>query len=424
MEKLIVHGQRPLNGEIRVNGAKNAALPILAAALLTRDECVFENVPDIEDIRTMVLLLERLGCKIHFDRARHVVKVQAHDVTGCEVPRDLASKMRASFLVSGPLLARIGCVRAPHPGGCAIGRRPVNVDIKGFAMLGANVVQDDGTYSVEAPRLVGQRIYLDYPSHTGTENIMMAACLAEGTTIIKNASAEPEVWALAECLVAMGARIRGAGTSLIVIDGVRELHGISHRVLADRIEAGTLAIAAALTAGDVTLTDLNVAHMDPLTHKLLETGVLVDEGTNQYRVRGRRPLRAVEVQTLHYPGFPTDLQAEFTVLLTQAVGTSIVHERVFDNRLQYTEEIEKMGARIRVAGQTATVEGPTPLKGADVRALDLRCGAALVLAGLIADGQTVISDVHHVDRGYERLDERLRQLGASINRVAAQEAVA
>jgi UDP-N-acetylglucosamine 1-carboxyvinyltransferase len=417
MEKFVIRGGRPLSGEVRISGAKNAALPVMAAALLTSEQCVVDNVPAIDDIRTMVELLAAFGCDVHLDEARHRVTICAANVGNCAIPTDLAIRMRASFLVTGPLLARFGHVEAPHPGGCAIGRRPVNVDIRGFQAMGGQVEQHGTHYVLRAEHLTARHLYLDYPSHTGTENLLMAACLARGRTVIKNASSEPEVVDLAEFLVRMGAHITGAGTPEIHVDGVDELYGVHHRVVSDRIEAGTFAIAGAITGGEVTLRDVVVAHMDPLTYKLREVGVDVVEGDRTYLVRGNWPLRGVEVQTLHYPGFPTDLQSAFATLLTQATGTSIIHERVYDNRLLYAEELRKLGASIRVSGQTATIDGPASLRGEVVRALDIRAGAALVLAGLAAEGTTEITDVYHVNRGYEHVEEKLRGLGASIERV-------
>lgn len=416
MEKLIVTGGKRLSGDVRISGAKNAALPMIAAALLTNEECVFTNVPCIEDTRLMVELLGRLGCEVEFDERRHKVSVCARNVHSLTTPKDLVSKMRASFLVTGPLLARFGEARSPEPGGCAIGTRPKNVDIKGFVSMGAALTMEDGYYVFTSHGMRGEKLYLDYPSHTGTENLMMAACLVPGRTVIKNACAEPEVVALAACLNRMGARISGAGTSVIEVLGVERLRGIKERVIPDRLEAGTYAIAAALAGAEVMLYDLNVAHMDPLTHKLTEVGVEVEEGEGTYLVRSTGRLEAVEVQTLHYPGFPTDLQAPFAVLLTQAKGMSLVHERVFNDRLQYTAELIKMGAQIKVNGQTAEISGPTRLKGTQVKALDIRSGAAMVLAGLVADGETEVCNVHHVYRGYENLEDKLRQLGAEIRK--------
>ncbi len=417
MEKYVIEGGHPLNGDIQVNGAKNAALPIIAAALLTSDECVFDNVPSIADIRNLAEILRQMGCRVDWDETEHRMCISAAALNTFSPPEDLATRMRGSFLVTGPLLARFGQTSAPHPGGCSIGVRPVNVDVKGFTAMGARVLTDDGHYHFEVERLRGQRIYLDYPSHTGTENLLMAACLAQGKTVIKNASPEPEVAALAGCLVRMGANITGAGTSVIEIEGVERLNGVHCRIIPDRIEAGTYAIAAAISGGEVTLRDVITSHMDPLTYKLLEAGVEVVDGPGTYTVRSSMPLNAVEVQTLQYPGFPTDLQAAFVALLTQAQGVSVVHERVYDDRLQYVGEIRKMGADIHVSGQTARISGPRRLQGARVRATDIRAGAALIIAGLSAEGTTEIGDIHHVNRGYEQFDAKLNGLGARITRI-------
>ena len=420
MEKFVIEGSVPIRGTVRPSGAKNAALPIMAAALLTTDECVLDNVPLVEDVRTMAKLLRHLGCQVTIDECEHRVTIKAPDRSelGTAVPLELARKMRASFLVTGPVLARAGHVRAPHPGGCSIGSRPVNVDIRSFAAMGATVGLSDNQYDLRAQQLRGDRIYLDYPSHTGTENVLLAATLAHGTTLLKHASAEPEVADVAACLKQMGARIRGIGTSYLEIEGVDELHGVRYSVMPDRIEAGTFAIAAAISGGEVTIRDLVADHMDPLTHKLRETGAEVEHDNSDYIVRGRRPLRAVEVQTLHFPGFPTDLQAAFATLLTQAEGTSLIHERVYDGRLLYAEELRKMGACVEVVGQSATIFGPSHLTGGIVRALDIRSGAALILAALAADGKTEIRDIFHVDRGYENVETKLRGLGVQIERVS------
>lgn len=422
MERFVIEGQTRLRGDIATSGAKNAALPIMAATLLTTDECVIDNIPLVEDVRTMVKLLRHLGCRVELDEEHHRVTVQApcRESLNCEVPEHLARMMRASFLVTGPILARAGRVRAPHPGGCSIGRRPVNVDIKSFAAMGARVELSANQYDLAADRLRGERIYLDYPSHTGTENVLLAATLAQGTTGLKHASAEPEVADLIACLQGMGARIRGSGTSYLEVDGLDELHGVHYRVMPDRIEAGTYAIAGAISRGDVCVMNVVPDHMDPLTHKLREAGATIEADGDSYHVRGNGRLRGVEVQTLHFPGFPTDLQAAFATLLTQADGTSLVHERVYDDRLQYAAELRKLGACVEVSGQTATVVGPAHLHGGEVRALDIRCGAALILAAIVADGTTAIGDVYHVDRGYEHVEDKLRGLGLKIDRVADQ----
>jgi len=420
MEKFVIDGRGPIHGVVKPSGAKNAALPIMAATLLTTEECVLDNVPLVEDVRTMAKLLRYLGCEVSIDEVQHRVTVRAPERAqlGTEVPLELAQKMRASFLVTGPILARAGQVRAPHPGGCSIGSRPVNVDIRSFAAMGATVVLYDNDYDLRADHLQGDRIYLDYPSHTGTENVLLASTLARGTTVLKHASAEPEVADVAACLQQMGAKIRGIGTSYLEIEGVEALHGVHYQVMPDRIEAGTFAIAAAISGGEVTIRDLVADHMDPLTHKLRESGTNVEYDGSSYHVRGGRSMRGVEVQTLHFPGFPTDLQAAFATLLTQAEGTSLIHERVYDNRLQYAAELRKLGACVDVTGQTATVVGPSRLHGGVVRALDIRCGAALILAALAAAGTTEIRDIYHVDRGYENVEAKLRSLGVHINRVS------
>jgi UDP-N-acetylglucosamine 1-carboxyvinyltransferase len=418
MPRILVEGGSTLRGEVYISGAKNAALPLMASGLLTSDELVLENVPIIEDILVMAELLRYLGARVEVDSKAHRVVIQASEVTDHRVPPHLGRKMRASFLVTGPLLARTGHFRAPHPGGCAIGTRPVNVDIHGMQSMGARVGQDDDEYWAEATALRGTKIYLDYPSHTGTENLLMAACLAEGRTIIKHASTEPEVVNLAQCLTAMGARIMGAGTSVIEIEGVSRLHGAIHIVMPDRIEAGTFAIAGAIAGGEVRLVGVNPLDLDPLTYKLRQAGVEVAEGDASIVVRGTRNLRPVDVQALPFPGFPTDLQAEFAALMTQANGVSTIFERVYENRMGYANELRKLGANIEViSGQVARIRGPAQLYGTTVRALDIRCGAALVLAALAARGTTEILDAHHLDRGYEDMVGKLCSLGAIIRRV-------
>jgi len=413
---LVVEGGHKLDGEVSVAGAKNAALPILAAALLTADECFLENLPDIEDIRNMIALLRELGATVNGEE--HGVVVKADNLRSSAISADLATRMRGSFLAVGPLLGRLGKAHAPHPGGCAIGTRPVSVDLKGFQAMGAEIDRLDGHYALQAQRLVGGRISLDYPSHTGTENLLLAACLAEGTTVIENASVEPEVADLASYLNAMGARIYGAGTGIIQIEGVRRLHGAVYRVMPDRLEAGTFAIAAAITQGAVTIRGRAARYLGALSSKLAETGVSVTAEKELYRVEGKERLSTVDIQTFPYPGFPTDLQAPVGALLTQAHGESSIHETMYDGRLLYVGELQKMGADIQVEGQTALIKGPSHLKGTEVRALDIRSGAAVILAALAAEGQSVILDIGFVDRGYEGIDAKLSQLGARIHRVA------
>lgn len=416
-ERFVIEGGLPLSGTVQLDGAKNAALPIMAACLLTREPCTIHNVPSIEDIRSMAELLQSIGAQVSYPSDSSIT-ISASQITSYAPSPDLMRRMRASFLAVGPLLTRTGHAQAPHPGGCAIGVRPVNVDIRGFVAMGATVRQTNGLYVATAEKgLKGASIYLDYPSHTGTENLLMAAVLARGKTVIKHASVEPEVVDLANFLVKMGARISGIGSTRLEIEGVPELRGCEHSIIPDRLIAGTYAIAAAITQGDVRIERVVPEHMDPVTYKLMETGVLVEEGVDWLRVVGHRPLSAVEVQAIHYPGFPTDLQAAFTALLTQAVGTSIVHERVFENRLLYAAELQKMGADIDVSnGQTAHVVGPTHLTGTTVRALDIRSGAAVILAALAAEGTTIVEDVRHVSRGYADIVGTLSSLGASIRR--------
>jgi len=419
-ERFVIQGKLPLHGSVQVCGAKNAALPVMAACLLTQDRCTIHNVPDIEDIGSMARVLESVGARVVF-LGNGAIAIQASDVFPCCPPDAVMRRMRASFLVVGPLLARIGEAQAPHPGGCDIGVRPVNVDIRGFQAMGAKVSQVDGNYIARSlhGRLHGTSIYLDYPSHTGTENLIMAAVLARGTTIIKHASVEPEVVDLANFLVSMGAKISGIGSTRLEIEGVQELHGSDYSVIPDRLAAGTFAIAAAITGGEVRVENLICEHMDPVSYKLIESGNEVEEGDGWIRVAGRRPMASVEIQAIHYPGFPTDLQAAFGALLTQANGISIIHERVFENRLLYAGELRKMGATVDVEGQTAHITGPASLTGTTVRALDIRSGAAVILAGLAAEGTTIVEDVHHVSRGYEDIVGTLSSLGANIRRETA-----
>lgn len=412
-QQLLVQGGSPLVGTVRVGGAKNAALPMMAAALLTSEPCVIHNVPWIDDIATLAQVLRFLGAAVEF-RRDHTVVVEANSMTSTQAPADLVKKMRASFLVMGPLVARFGQAQAAQPGGCDIGIRPVNVDIDGFREMGAEVGQTEEAYEVRCARLRGAEIYLDYPSHTGTENLLMAACLADGWTVIKHASTEPEVVDLAEYLTALGARIQGAGTSTVTVEGVERLHGCEYTVMPDRLIAGTFAAAAAMTGGDITIESVIPEHLDAVIYKLQKIGVGVEVNGSWLRSTARDALHSVDIQAIHYPGFPTDLQAVFGALLTQADGMSTIHERVFENRLGYADELQAMGAHVEVEGQTARVFGPTPLHGAQVRALDIRTGAALILAGLVGEGETTITDAQVVERGYEDLVELLQDLGGNI----------
>jgi len=415
-ERIRTIGGRVLRGRVAIGGAKNAALPAMAAALLTEEECVLENVPLLEDVVVMTELLRALGAEVDLDTERHRVRIRAAEIESFEPPPELVARMRASFLVTGPLLARFGRARSIPPGGCQLGSRPVDVDLRGFRKFGAQVEVTESGFELRSGRLRGCEIYMDYPSHTGTENLLMAACLAQGTTTILNAAAEPEIVNLGQILQDMGARISGLGTSRIVVQGVDRLRGYRASVLPDRLEAGTLAIAAAITHGEVILDHVREADMAPLTHKLREAGAEVWWSESSMLVRALGPLYATEIQALPFPGFPTDLQAAFAVLMTQAQGRSRIFERVFNDRLRYTSELRRMGARIELIDrQQAIIEGPVKLQGTAVRALDIRSGACLVLAGLVAEGETIVLEAHHLRRGYEDLVGKLAALGADIH---------
>jgi UDP-N-acetylglucosamine 1-carboxyvinyltransferase len=417
----LIEGGRPLRGRVTIGGAKNAALPLLAATLLTSEEVTLTQVPDLADIATMVEILQALGAQVEWNRPGKRIKVRAETITSTAVPAELVRKMRASFLVSGPMLGRVGEMQASTPGGCQLGARPVDVDVRGFRRMGAEVEFTERTVSAKVAALRGARIYMDYPSHTGTENLLMAATLAEGRTTIANASCEPEIVALGTMLNRMGARISGLGSPIITVEGVDRLRGVSEPILPDRLEAGTYAIGAVITGGEVQIHNVRAFDMLPLTAKLQDAGAEVWVNEDTMLVRGGGELRAVEVQTLPFPGFPTDLQAAFAVLMTQATGVSKLNERVFEDRLRYTEELRKMGADIHVEkfgpdryGTRAEIVGPTKLHGADVRALDIRAGAGVVLAALVADGHSIVRDVKHIDRGYDGFVAKLRSLGAAI----------
>lgn len=410
-----IRGGSRLKGRVSVDGAKNATLPAMAAALLTDEECLLENVPILEDVLVMTELLRWLGADVELDETNHRLRIRAAKITRFDAPAELVEKMRASFLVSGPLLARFGRALSSPPGGCKLGARPVDVDLRGFQRMGAKVDQSDGYYAMTASRLNGADLYMDYPSHTGTENLLMAATLSRGATTIVNAASEPEIVFLGSLLEDMGARLNGVGTPHLQVQGTDRLRGYRASVLPDRIEAGTLAIGAAITGGEVVLDHVSESDMLPLSHKLMEAGAEVWWSGPSMMIRGTGELRATEIQALPFPGFPTDLQAAFAVLMTQAEGHSRIYERVFNDRLRYTEELKKMGADIAVQGhQEATIFGPTQLTGADVRALDLRCGASLVLAGLVASGTTRISDIQHIKRGYENIVEKFGKLQANL----------
>lgn len=417
MEQLKINGGRRLVGEVRISGAKNAALPILAASLLTAEELVLHNVPDLADVRTMLRLLEGMGVKI--ERSGSDVRLCAGAVTSTEAPYELVKTMRASVLVLCPLAARFGSATVSLPGGCAIGARPVDQHIKGLRALGAEVEIDHGYVKAKAGRLVGTRIVTDMVTVTGTENLIMAAVLAEGETVIENAAREPEVVDLCDCLTAMGAKISGAGTSVIRIEGVRSLHGAEHRVIPDRIEAGSFFVAAVVTGGDVLATHCCPKHLVAVLDKLAEAGAKLDVGEDWVRVRMDGRPKAVSLRTAPYPGFPTDMQAQFMTLDCVAQGTARITETIFENRFMHVPELVRLGAQISIEGHTAIVQGVSALMGATIMATDLRASASLVIAALAAGGSSTVDRIYHLDRGYERMEEKLRCLGADIVRVKA-----
>jgi len=416
-QTLAIRGGRPLRGSVEIGGSKNATLGAMAACLLVDGECILENVPRIDDVEQMALVLRSLGAAVDWDDA-HVLRINGAGVNKTCPDRELVGSLRGSFLVMGALLGRFGEASCPPPGGDVIGQRPIEVHLEGFRRLGAETGIDADTFHARAKELRGSAFFADYPSVLGTQNTMMAATLAKGTTTIINAAAEPEVQSLAEMLRQMGARITGAGTHTVTIEGVERLKPARCRIIPDRLEAGTYAIAGAITGGEVEVRGINVEHLTSVIYKLRQCGIEIEEGADSLRARRSGALTAMTLQALPYPGFPTDLQAPTAVLLTQARGISYIHERVFDNRLLYIGELRKMGAEIVTTGTTvAIISGPTPLTGSSLRALDVRAGAAFVLAGLAAAGRTEVSDIYHVDRGYERIDQKLRDLGADIERV-------
>ena len=417
MEKLIVKGGKRLVGTVKTSGAKNAVLPIIAASIMGTSPSHFDEVPMLEDVRTISEVLRSLGIKVE-SKEKNCLDIDSTVVESYEPPCELMRNMRASFFVMGPLLARMGKARIYMPGGCAIGARPVDIHLKGFEALGVVLDQQDGFIEATTPDgLKGATIYFDFPSVGATENVMMAAALAEGVTILENAAEEPEIVALASYLNKMGAKIRGAGTDVIRIEGVKELHGADYTIIPDRIEAGTYMIAAAMTGGDVIVDNVLPEHQKPLIAKLREAGAIVEEDIDKVRVIGNGTLKGVSVKTLPYPGFPTDMQAQIMAMMVVSEGKSKVTETVFENRFMHVEELNRMGATITTSDRSANIEGPAKLVGCDVRATDLRAGAAMILAGLVAEGETRIGDLHHIDRGYEDIVEKLKNLGADIERV-------
>lgn len=415
MEKICVTGGRRLSGEVRVSGSKNGTLAVMAGALLAKGPTILTNVPRIGDINTMIEMFQQLGVGIRLIGS-DAVEIDATDLACDEAPYDLVKKMRASFCVTGPILARLGHARVPLPGGCDIGARPVDLHVKGLQALGAKVTIEHGYVEAEADKLKGAVIYLDIPSAGATQHLMTIAALAEGTTRIENAALEPEVIDLANFLVAMGARISWAATSTIEIEGVNELRGVQYPMLPDRIEAGTFAIAAAITGGDVLITDVTPEHCSAVFQKLQDTGVKVTPEGNRVRVKSSGSHRATDIKTMPYPGFPTDIQQPFAALLAVSEGTSVITENIYERRFRYVSELQRMGADIIQEGRTAIIKGVPRLTGAEVNATDLRAGAALIIAGLEAEGYTEISGVEHIDRGYENIISKLISLGAEVTR--------
>lgn len=416
LEKFIVDGCDGLSGHVRVSGAKNAALPILCATVLCDGEVILEDVPELKDVEILCEVLRGLGVVVeHLDK--NIYKLNAENITNTITGPELMSKMRASFTVMGPLLSRMGHTANALPGGCAIGTRPIDLHLKGFKALGADVITEHGMVTAKADKLVGTEIYLDFPSVGATENIMMAATLAEGETTIDNAACEPEIVDLANFLNKMGAEIRGAGTSIVKIKGVKSLHGCRHQIIPDRIEAGTFMIATAAAGGNVVIENVIPSHMRPVIAKLRESGIEIYENGDSINVISDRKFKSFDIKTLPYPGMPTDMQAQFMALATIADGISVIIETVFENRFMHVDEFNRMGANIRIDGKNAIVQGVKKLRPSKVRATDLRCGAALIIAALTVDGETEISDIYHIDRGYEDLVEKLHAIGAKIRRV-------
>jgi UDP-N-acetylglucosamine 1-carboxyvinyltransferase len=420
MDKFVVRGGNPLVGTIRVSGAKNSALPCMAAAILTEDEVTLENIPQVRDIETEHRLLASMGAEVElgYGRAQHRTTISCRNLSDPVAKYEIVKTMRASSLVLGPLIARCGLARVAMPGGCAIGGRPIDLHLKGLEMMGAVITQEHGYLEARADRLHAANIVFDKITVTGTEDLLMAAVLAEGETVMENCAREPEVTDLAAMLIAMGAKIEGAGSGTIRVKGVDKLHGVRHRINPDRIEAGTYLVAGAITRGDLIVANCNPSHLGSVIGKLRESGARVDIlSPDSVRVRADGDLQATDISTQEYPGFPTDMQAQYMALATQSEGTSMVRENIFENRFMHVQELVRMGANITVDGRSATVRGRTPLSSAAVKCSDLRASASLVLAALVADGESILDRVYHMDRGYERIEEKLRGVGAQIRRM-------
>ncbi|MDY3207484.1 UDP-N-acetylglucosamine 1-carboxyvinyltransferase [Clostridium baratii] len=417
MEKIIVKGVKKLEGEVNISSAKNSVLPIIASTILSPNDIVIENTPMLEDVQVILELLQELNVDVNYSKINNELKINSANMKCFDMTSELVRKMRASFLVIGPMLARFGYCKLSMPGGCNIGSRPIDLHLKGLKALGAEIVQGHGFVEAKAKKLIGNRIYLDFPSVGATENIMMAAVLASGTTIIENAAEEPEIWDLANFLNKMGAKIDGAGLGKIVIQGVDHLKPVRYKPIYDRIEAGTFMVAAAITNSVIKINDVNEDHLRPLIEKLKECGIILTEEEDGIIVDGRFDKRPVDIKTLPYPGFPTDMQPQMMALLSVIPGSSIITETVFENRFMHVAELVRMGAKIKIDGRTAIIEGTSKLTGCEVKATDLRAGAAMILAGLVAEGQSEISDIYHIDRGYLNIEEKFRNLGAEVYRV-------
>ncbi|MDR1538397.1 MAG: UDP-N-acetylglucosamine 1-carboxyvinyltransferase [Clostridiales bacterium] len=424
MDRIVINGQKKLSGVVHINGAKNAAVAIIPAAIAANGVCVIENLPKIEDVSILADALRSIGMVCEFqDSDSHILRIDSTNLTKYEMTYDLARNMRASYYLLGALLGRFKKAVVPLPGGCNFGARPIDQHIKGFEALGAHIRQEHGMLIAEADRLTGSNIYLDMASVGATINIMIAAVFAEGTTVIENSAKEPHVVDTANFLNMLGANIKGAGTDTIRIQGIHSLHGCEYQIIPDQIEAGTYMIASAITGGDVTIQNIIPKHMDSLSAKLIEMNCIIEEGDDYIKVIGDRPLHGVNIKTMVYPGFPTDLQPQMTALLCCAKGTSVITETVFDNRFQYMTELKRLGCDVTVEGRVAVIEGESCLTGAEVRATDLRAGAALVIAGLAARGTTTISNVKYIDRGYENIESKLKDLGADVSRITVPDDV-
>jgi UDP-N-acetylglucosamine 1-carboxyvinyltransferase len=419
MDKFVIRGGNPLLGTLKVSGAKNSALPCMAAAILTEDEVILENIPQVRDIETERKLLASMGAEVElgYGRAQHRTRIKCGVLSDPVAKYEIVKTMRASSLVLGPLIARTGIARVAMPGGCAIGGRPIDLHIKGLESMGATITQEHGYLEARTNRLKGAHIVFDKITVTGTEDLLMAATLADGESLFENCAREPEVTDLGALLNSMGAKIEGAGTSTIKIKGVSRLHGAKHRINPDRIEAGTFLIAAAITGGDLNVDCCNPAHLGSVIARLEDCGIKLEVGKDNVRVHSGGSLKAADMSTEEYPGFPTDMQAQFMALMTQAEGTSVITENIFENRFMHVGELNRMGANITISGRSATVRGKTPLQSAAVMCSDLRASAALVLAALVADGETILDRVYHMDRGYEHIEEKLRGVGAQIRRM-------